>query len=397
MKIHSLKKTKEKSNIYFQYDVDFHDEKKTLWYCIENQYEDFVSELLDGPLVALLIPAMILGEEIRVSGTISEKLFYNLSGPYQHILKLVFPSLNKIKIYVDNVKSKSTRASGVATGFSCGLDSYCVLADHYLSDITNGYKVTHLLFNNVGSHGKGDKGQYMFEKRFQMVKPVADTFGLPVIKVNSNINEIYPNYRFKNIHTIRNASVPLILQNGIGRFLYGSGYSDLEVYIGPSDTINHIDPITLPYLSTEAIDLVSVGGQYTRVQKTIKVAEIEDSYANLNVCFSSSEGNCGKCSKCKRTLLTMEIAGLLERYSKSFNLEAYRKVRDRYIGQIIRNTNPFFIGKLNDPFMTEIVQFSRKMNFKFPFRSYIFAFKEYLLSLLKLIKSHKSESREYNR
>jgi len=122
-------------DLILQYQVNCLDHDIILWYSLDEIYRHFVTDLLDGPLVALLIPAMHSGEDIYLQGKISERLYYNLSQPYQEVLKYLIPSLKSVKIYPEGLQSKAERAKGVATGLSCGVDSFCLLGDHYYSDV----------------------------------------------------------------------------------------------------------------------------------------------------------------------------------------------------------------------------------------------------------------------
>src|SRR5690606_21978448 len=122
------------------------------------KYGELVSDRSDAALVALLIPAMVLGEDIYLDGEVSEKLLYNLSYRVQKIVKSLIPRLTIVKIYPSKINSNQFNAKGVATGFSAGIDSFSVLADHYYHSTSQNYTITHLLFNNVGSHGSGKNG-----------------------------------------------------------------------------------------------------------------------------------------------------------------------------------------------------------------------------------------------
>lgn len=374
-------------SVEYQSHIEFLKGSELLWYRIDKEFADFLTDLSDGPLVALIIPAMALGEDIRVFGKVSERLYYNLSGPYQKILKQTIPFLHLIKIFAEELESKSLRAPGVATGFSGGIDSYSLLAGHYFSSVTNGFRITHLLYNNVGSHFQ--RGEQLFQKRYSRLKPVTDNIGLPFIKVNSNLDAFYPNTKENNLgfaqtHTLRNASVPLILQRGFGRYLYATDYDNKEVFIQASTEIAHINPITLAAISTEAVDMLSIGGEYSRVEKTLQVAEIPQSYDSLDICWTArgDGSNCSKCPKCMRTLLTLDIAGLLNRYSNSFNFNTYNKEKSKYFAEIIRNTSRVFLNKHKPNVFTEydveIAQFAKSRKFRFPKRSYLLAWLDYL-------------------
>jgi hypothetical protein len=374
MKISKPEILQQEKEIVFRVRVESSEGTETLWYSVEEKFVDFVTDFSDAPLVALLIPAMAKGEDVHLAGTVSERLWYNVSGPYQRLLQHVIPSLRRVKIFPEQVRARNQRASGVATGFSCGIDSYCVLADHHYSDVPPGFRVTHLLFNNVGSHGSG--GERLFGERYARIAPVAERIGLPLIKVNSNLDTFYKKeLDFLMTDTPRNASVSLLLQGGIGRYMYASAYSFADVFVGVSDSLTYSDTIALPLLATEVLDSFSVGSEQTRVEKTLRVAEIADSYGTLDVCVSPEKaGNCSECWKCMRTLLTLDIAKLIDRYSTSFNLDVYKHRRSEYIGSVLRSDNPL---------LREIVAFAKDRHYPFPLSSYLSAPLQYYTSLAK--------------
>ncbi|MCP4143991.1 MAG: hypothetical protein GY752_01760 [bacterium] len=366
MKISKPQIVQENNQITYRVDVESIRGNETLWYSLHESYGDLLSKTCDAPLVALLIPAMAIGEDIHINGMISERLLYNLSVPLQKLLQLIIPSLHQIKIHPEDVCcDKPSLVSGVATGFSGGIDSYCLLADHYYSKVSERFKITHLLFNNVGSHGSG--AEQLFRERYERLVPVAELLGLPFLMINSNLDSFYDKkLSFQQTHTIRNASVALLLQGGIGRYMYGSAYHYSDAFVGPSTGTGRTDNITLPLLSTDTLDAFSVGGEYTRVEKTLRVAELLDSYKHLDVCVNAYNTNgytnCSTCWKCLRTLATLEIAGCLERYSASFDLNAYKSSRVKFFATLLGS---------NDPLPREIVQFAKDRKYSFPVSSHI--------------------------
>jgi hypothetical protein len=186
-----------------------------------------------------------------------------------------------------------------------------------------------------------------------------------LIAVNSNVADFYDGFTFQQTHTPRNASVALLLQAGIGRFLYASGYDYRRVFIGATFDTAYSDPVTLPMFSTEAIDLFLVGGQYTRVEKTLRIASLEDTPTMLDVCAGGAKaGNCSTCRKCLRTLLTLEIAGLIDQYDRAFDLAAYALQRDRYIIKVLR---------CHDPLLQELVSFAREHGLACPLHARLHA------------------------
>jgi len=363
MKIFAKKTRVIEEEITLQYPIEFSGGESVLWYRFDKKYQSFITDFLDGPLIALLFTAMGNGEDIYINGTISERLYYNISRPMQMLLKKVFPFLKLIKIYPEEINSHHERANGVATGFSCGVDSFCLLKDHYISDVPIGFKITHLLFNNVGSHGRGN--DLLFKNRYKKNKIIADRMGLPLIKIDSNLDSFYNMLSFQKNHTLRNPSIPLLLQNGIGRFYYASGYDYSNISLKENKTLAYIDPIILPMLSTEVVDMISSGSEYTRVEKTIHIADLEITHDSIDVCTNPSEaGNCSVCWKCMRTLLTLDITGLLDLYTKAFDLQKYYSERYDYFGKIL-------VSK--DIYSKEIIKLSKEMHYPIPFNRVLFS------------------------
>lgn len=347
----------ENGEAVYRVSVDSQKGKEVLWYRLNDSFADLVSPSCDAALAALLLPAMANGEDVIVEGPISEKLLFNLTR-YQVLLQRIMPDLCQVRIAAEEVSSFPITSRGVATGFSGGIDSFCVLADYHYQCALDGFKITHLLFNNVGSHGRG--GEQLSRKRYERLLPVAQSLGLPFIMINSNLSSFYDKgLGFINTATARNASVALLLQKGIRRYLYASSNHYRDLYTGPA--LDAYDTVILPLLSTECIESFSVGSEYTRVEKTIKVAELPDSYRALDVCVNSRNVgpyvNCSECWKCLRVLATLEIAGLLERYSAVFDLDKYRRKRLVYFAKLLTG---------NSDMLREIISYGNEKKFAWP-------------------------------
>lgn len=331
-----------------------------LRYLLPAAASPMISGLLDGPLLALLLPAMAAGRDIEVQGEVSARLLYHLVGPYQRLLQAVIPTLHRIRIHAGRADRVPSRATGVATGVSGGIDSFSVLADHHYGDPPPGFRLTHLLYHNVGSHGRA--GGDLFRRRAARMAPLAERLGLPLLVVDSNLDAFYgPGLGFMQTHTPRNASVPLLLQEGIGRYYYAASYHWRDSVVGPSPGMARSDPVALPMLSTERLECHAVGGEWTRVEKTIRVADLAESWRFLDVCTSAdADGNCSVCAKCLRTLLTLDLASLLDRFADAFDLAAYRRHRSRHIARTLASDYPLD---------REIASFARERGIVLPVRA----------------------------
>jgi hypothetical protein len=324
---------KQDSAIYSA-DVRIRDEEKKLWFSVPSEFGHLVSGLADAAIVALLIPAMKNGEPVHIEGAVTGRLMHNLAVPAQKILSLLLPDLAMVDITWTKTVKDENRAAGVVSGFSGGVDSYCLLADHHYDKSRKDLRLTHLLYNNVGSHGFGGKGRDLFNNRFQQMEPFAARTGLPFIPVDSNVDAFYSDFKFIDTHTLRNASVAFLLQKGIGHYLYASSYSYMHLMPENLKKIHLHDAILLPLLANDAMDIRTEGAHLTRLEKIRKISGIEDTYDALNVCIKEPD-NCSTCRKCMLTLFALEITGNLDKYSRSFDLELYRKKRGRYLADLL--------------------------------------------------------------
>jgi hypothetical protein len=366
--IHPSQLSIENSRAKISALIEFGGKKIPLWYSVENAYGSYLTPgQQDAFLVAMLPLALLRGEDVRVEGVLSEKLFYNLSQHLTKILLLMYPRLKPVKISAARLDPTPVRAGhgGVATGFTGGIDSSAVLAEHFFGNPPSGFRVTHCIFNNVGSHGRDlASATTVFEKRASQVAPLVQGWGLPFVTINSNLHELIStedqlnDLEYVRTHTLRNASGALVLQKLFGKYLYASAYSYEHCRVHDVDTMGYSDPFAVHLLSTETMECISTGCQYTRTQKTALVTEIPDSGRYLCVCTARhAPFNCSVCKKCARTMLTLEILGKLDMYSGVFDQAKYQKVRNRFIANVLAR---------KDPLSDEIVQLAKEKNYKFP-------------------------------
>lgn len=365
MTINSPKLEKTSNNIRINFDIESENFEKKLWYEVDKKYKDFLSDSCDSALIALLLPAMYKNEDIHINGTVSEKLLFNFHR-LQKILQILVPSLHIINVTYKETTTFSYDAKYVATGFSGGIDSYTTLDDYFYNCNLENHKITHLTYHNVGNHIIGDYNtdfnlqKELFDKRFDKINTIASKLGksgIPFIKVDSNLDLFYipEDLNYEQTYTLRNLSVALLLQKGLKIFYSSSGYSYEYVEIKKYSTTTKIDPILLPLFATKSLDTILVGAEYTRVEKTLKVAKLKDAQISLDVCTDSDDGtNCSKCYKCLRTQLTLDLAGKLNEFSTVFDLEVYEQHKKEYIKKVILNITP--------PYSSEILTYARELD-----------------------------------
>ena len=166
---------------------------------------------------------------------------------------------------------------------------------------------------------------------------------------------------FRLTHTVRNAVPALLMQKGISKFLYASGYPSDKTRCQPWHDMAVLDPVVLPLLGTENLECISSGGQHTRVDKTAFVSRMEVSRESLDVCVCPQDAdgsiNCSRCWKCLRTALTLSILGKLDDYRRVFDVDVYRRFEKLYLIEVLSS---------EDWFSVEIADFIKRTKFRVP-------------------------------
>lgn len=350
--------------------VDSPGSPDSLWYTVPAAHAELLSDRADAALIGLLLPAMRTGRALRVSGTVTDELLHSVRGPLQAYVRSVLPMYGHVTVTADGSEGAASRPAGVATGFSAGIDSFSALGDYLFDeDLPGALRVTHLLFNNVGSHSSGDK---LAKARLSGIRDLSAGWDVSLVDFDSNLDDhflgIGTNTAFMNTHTFRNATVAHLLSGGIGTWYYASGYAFRDLHGGPSPTTASSDVISLPLMSTGALRLQSVGSERTRVQKTLQVATMSSARKGLDVCIDGDpdrERNCSSCWKCQQTMITLDLAGELDAFCPArFDRDLYERHRDEYMATVLSR------GHAHD---VEIINYAAAVGFTWPRRSRLVA------------------------
>ena len=214
------------------------------------------------------------------------------------------------------------------------------------------YKIDRLFYFNVGSHGipqskaDFDRIENKFATRYNSLKRYADEVGLDFIPVDTNVHNFHP-WGHLESSTFVSTSAALFMQPCIRRYYLsssGHNYAQIMKFIGTGGEFKDLamlDPMLLPMLSTETLDMIADGTELDRIEKTRIISTYEPTRRFLNVCAAKDtvDTNCSMCYKCCRTLLNLEILGKLEDYSQVFDLQKYRQVRANFIADTIVTRN----------------------------------------------------------
>lgn len=315
--------------------ITIDNQENTLWFQVEKEYEPFLcDDRIDAYVIATLNYAMRNGHDIISECPISETLHYNICNYLIDALCQYNPNFHHTSISAPITSEPIANHGAVGTGISRGVDSLHALASQS-SDSYPRHRITHLLFNNVGSHGEGDEGRKLFNERADTSRRFAGDNNLRIIVTDSNLMDVIKQNHFKS-HTYSSLFPVFCLQKLFSIYYYASsGYKYHEFTLADKENTGpgSYEFISLPLLSTENIRIYSEGESKSRLDKLKTVVNYAPAYDYLEVCLTSSH-NCSKCEKCARTLLALDALGALERFSKVFDTEYYHAHKKEYLTRL---------------------------------------------------------------
>ncbi|MDH6342248.1 hypothetical protein M2480_001566 [Parabacteroides sp. PFB2-12] len=316
-------------------DIFVDGEKKTVWAEVDNRYKDYLcDERSDAFVIGILHYAMKNNHDIICEAPMGESLYYQITTYLIDSFSKANPRMYAIRLEADVDEEELPCGSGVGTGISCGIDSLHVLASHTNTKMKK-HNITHLTFFNVGSHGEGERATQLFEARKQQAKAFSQEYGFDFVEVNSNIMDMFQQEHFVT-HTFTSMFAVFVLQKLYATYYYASSHSFFEFSVRNMSTISpgYGELLVLDMFSTENLRLYSEGGTLSRLEKTQEVSKYAPSYKYLNVCTMTAT-NCGRCEKCTRTLLALDILGRLDYYNAMFDIDYYKRHKQQYLKTLV--------------------------------------------------------------
>lgn len=339
MKLSNLKIYEKDNNGLIECQVD----TKNAYLKFNKSYLQYVQNTYDGFLVLILVIAMKNNENIEIDGNISYKLYHNITTYLMPLIQILHPTFYIIKINCkDYDYGTKYNNFGVGCGLSCGVDSLSCLEDYYFNDCKT-FKLTHVTNFNVGACNRKDT--YM--NRLKNITNYVEETELSLLHVDSNFTSIN-NLDHQYFHTFRNLAVPLFFQKLFKKYYYAScfSYFNSKIVKG-SGSITSAETTIVPLLSTENLEYILHGAQYTRVEKTVIISRNKLSHKHLDVCVSSLHYtninniiNCSECYKCLRTLVTLDYYNLIDKYNTVFDINKYYKNKDNFLNNLDKS-NPY--------------------------------------------------------
>lgn len=335
-----------KSRLVANIDVD--GETREVWFEVESQFEKYLCyERGDAFVVAILNYAMRHGHDIESKASIGEDLYYQLTTDLIPALANNSKVMHHTKLIADVDSSILSNAGAVGTGISCGVDSFHALAAESQTKFSK-HNLTHLAFNNVGSHGEGDHAKKLFAERKNLAKNFCKEFGFVYVEGNSNLHDAFSQNHYLS-HTYSSMFSVFALQKLYSVYYYASSghpYDKFSVKDNEKYASGFYELLSLNCFSTHSLRIYSEGGDKNRFEKIRAVVKYTPSYNYLNVCLPQFR-NCGKCEKCVRTLVALDALDALDLYKNVFDIDYYRMHKNFYYSKLYKGTlekNDMYVG-----------------------------------------------------
>lgn len=321
----------------------------TIWYRFPPDCQE-ISLVAEPFLAALLVPCMRQGENLKIHAAVSARLL-NSIDTIMDILAAWNSTLSRISIEVDETCEPTDIGDQVGCFFSCGVDSFYSLLKNMELHPSDRNSVTHLILIRGLDIRLAEEDDTLWEQTLHNAGKVAEETGKQIVPVITNVRtqtDFYTSWgRYpagdlweSALHGSLLASVGLCMNRTFHKIIIAAAFS--YAYLEPWGSHPLLDPLW----STETMEFVHDGCESTRFQKIARrVSRTTIAMQTLRVCWENRGGsyNCGQCEKCVRTMIALDIAGVLtqcETFDRPLSLE---------------DLEPFKIPELNRAYFEDLL------------------------------------------
>lgn len=349
IKIGPISHRVENNKCRVESQISFDGRKEILYFESSSDISDYmVKDRCDAFIVILLAYALRNGYNITSEVPASAELL-------KKIKKFLIPNLSsRLKVHnFINIDIPETNApleniyGGFGTGFSGGVDSMYTVAKN--QHLPKEYRLTHLAIFNAGVFECDDPNK-IFTEALSNITKFANKLDMKAIGLSSNIDEIIRT-PYHNECTIRLCACALMLGGLLNNYVLSSSKS--FNYLGFSEFYcDSYEALLIYTFSTSYIKFHSCGEELNRLQKIKYLSVQPDIFCdNLHPCVHNpifGQKNCNTCPKCIRMLFTAGQLNKLDKFSKAFNVEHYKKHKQEIDAKIVSSS-------LNNSFDEELI------------------------------------------
>lgn len=284
-------------------------DNQKVWFEYPAEYYPCLSETANPWIAAFVTKAMLMGQNLKVNAPASKQLMSNIKT-FQDIYNVWSSDYKHIVVETLQNNEISLRQKYIGVFFSGGVDSFYTVLKNLNSDIPSEEMMSH----SILIHGFDIplSNPDFFDVAFNNIQKAADELGLNIITCKTNIKELLcPKWEgWGMCYGQLLVSVAMGIEKSLSKIYISSGRS--YDFLDPRGS--HV--LTDPLLSTESLKVVHDGAEATRAQKILRqVAKSDIALKYLRVCYRNRFGmyNCGVCEKCIRTMVGLEVAGVLDK------------------------------------------------------------------------------------
>ena len=247
-----------------------------------------------------LLPCMKSGGgDLAIAGEISAK-YLSALPVIQDIFCKWDTSLQRVRVKnAVPVKRGGSTGRRVGVFFSGGVDSFYTLLKHQA-------EITDLIFIDMWQDNP-----VLRDKISTKIREVASAFGKNIIAIETNVRELLrPYVKWGPLgHGSVLAATGHLLSPFFERIYIAASltYADLLPW-GSHPVLDH-------WWSSEAVEFVHDGCEANRIEKVGRLSDCDIALKNLRVCWRNpgSAYNCGRCEKCLRTMINLQVHNALDR------------------------------------------------------------------------------------
>ncbi len=275
-----------------------------LYYRFPAEQAPSVVDCADPFLVALLPASMLRREPLELVPPVDGRLLANCERAAQILLAWNAAEFGFHPPRLTAQTRPAARGRGgdrIASLFSGGLDSYYSLAKWSRT----AQRISHVLFIK-GLEQPLDKTEDA-EGAVALAEEGAALFGARLIRAETNLRTLFPELNYeRSYQSAALASAALALSGGFKRLIFPSSFAYSQLVPWGSH------PLLDGLWSSGRLEVVHDGAEARRVDKIAALAQHPEALARLRVCLENRSGpyNCGRCRKCVRTMLALEIMGV---------------------------------------------------------------------------------------
>jgi hypothetical protein len=278
------------------------------WYDVPRSHMDELSRTGNPWLASLLPLAATLGESLTLPLPVDAALHKN-AARLMRIWKTWYPNLSEPPVHADvETAPVASSPNRVGAFFSGGADSFfTLLRDRSAAAPAERRPIQDLI--TVWGFDIGLDRPDAFARLRDRHTAVAEQLGKALIDVATNLRSTrWSEAQWSYLaHGAGLASIALALEKRLSAVYIagGGGYRGLHPWGSHS--------VTDPLLSTRDTAIVYDGVAYLRTEKLEAISASPVALGALRVCYETwTDENCGKCNKCLRTMIALDLCGALE-------------------------------------------------------------------------------------